>query len=352
MGSIHTITTDTLLHNLTAHTKLSRISFKPYMRNNTFIQAFLLTICLLVQALPSWATPPDYPTKTVKIVMGLPVGSAPDTVARKMAVQLSKQWNVSVVVENRPGASGIVGLDYFVKEPADGHTIYFADWSQVIHGPLFHKRLELLDKITPVSGVYTLSVVIVGPRNKNTLVALNDALKSKPQFGSWGVGSWGHLCGAEIAGKLKVDAEHIAYKDFGPWFTDISNSELSFSCISFGSSESYEKGKRISYIAVATNTRDPAFPEVPTVKEVLGFSLDTQRAWLAMYVHSNTNNQLVQKISTDIKTALQDSQVRATISQVHGQPWMISNQEFIQTYNQDFSRVKKLFDKHQIDGYK
>jgi len=312
-----------------------------------FFVAFILLVSLIA---PSWAT--EYPTKPVKIVIGLPVGSAPDTVIRRIAIQLNKQWNVPVVVENRPGASGIVGLDYFVKEPADGHTIYFADWSQFIHGPMFHRRLDLLDKISPVTGVYTTSVVIVGPRNKNTKTALVDALKSKSQFGSWGVGSWGHLCGAEIASNLGINAAHVPYREFGPWFTDISNHELSFSCTSFGSSESYEKGQRISFIAVATNSRDPAFPDVPTIREVLGFGIDTQRAWLATYVHSNTNPQLVQKISNDIRLSLQDSQVRATIAQVHGRPWLISTQEFQQIYNQDFSRVKKLFDRYQIQESK
>lgn len=312
---------------------------------------FLLIICLLMFSTMAQATV-DYPTKPVKIVIGLPVGSAPDTVIRRVAIQLNKQWNVPVVVENRPGASGIVGLDYFVKEPADGHTIYFADWSQFIHGPIFHRRLDLLEKITPVTGVYTTSVVIVGPRNKNTKSALIDALKSKPQFGSWGVGSWGHLCGAEISSNLGVSAAHVPYREFGPWFTDIANNELSFSCTSFGSSESYEKGQRISFVAVATNTRDPAFPDVPTIREVLGFGIDTQRAWLATYVHSTTNPQLVQKISNDIRLALQDSQVRATITQVHGRPWLVSTQDFTQIYNQDFTRVKKLFDKYQVDGSK
>ncbi len=309
--------------------------------------AFMLLVSLMT---PSWAT--EYPTKPVKIVIGLPVGSAPDTVIRRVAAQLNKQWNVPVVVENRPGASGIVGLDHFIKEPADGHTIYFADWSQFIHGPIFHQRLDLLDRIIPVTGVYTTSVVIVGPRNKNTRTALIEALKSKPQYGSWGVGSWGHLCGAEIASNLGIGAVHVPYKEFGPWFTDISNQEISFSCTSFGSSEAYEKGQRISFIAVATNSRDPAFPDVPTIREVLGFNIDTQRAWLATYVHSDTNPQLVQKISNDIRLSLQDSQVRATIAQVYGRPWMISTQEFAQIYNQDFSRVKKLFDKHRTERSK
>jgi tripartite-type tricarboxylate transporter receptor subunit TctC len=294
----------------------------------------------------------DYPVKPVKIVMGLPVGSAPDTVIRRVAIQLNKQWNVPVIVENRPGASGIVGLDYFVKEPADGHTIYFADWSQFIHGPIFHQRLDLLDKITPVTGVYTTPVVIVGPKNKNTKAALIESLKSKPYFGSWGIGSWGHLCGTEIATALNSSVTHVPYREFGPWFTDIANNELSFGCTSFGSSESYEKGHRISFIAVATNTRDPAFPDVPTIKEALGFGIDTQRAWLATYVHSNTNPQLVQKISNDIRSALQDSQVRATIAQVHGRPWLVSTQEFTQIYTQDFARVKQLFDRYQINRSK
>ena len=200
--------------------------------------------------------------------------------------------------------------------------------------------------------MYTTSVVIVGPRNKNTRTTLIAALKSKPHFGSWGVGSWGHLCGAEIATALNVSATHAPYKEFGPWFTDIANHELSFSCTSFGSSEAYEKGQRVSFIAVATNTRDPAFPDVPTIREMLGFSIDTQRAWLATYVHSSTNPQLVQKISNDIRLALQDSQVRATITQIHGRPWLVSTQDFAQIYNQDFIRVKKLFDRYQVDGSK
>ena len=165
----------------------------------------------------------------VRIVTNIPVGSAPDTVARKLADVLSTKWKTTVIVENRPGASGVIAIEYYNNQPADGNTILMLDsgaWSTM---PILYNKEDQFAKLQPLVPIYSNDWVIFANSRIQTLADLRAAIKDRPFYGSWGIGSAGHLCGIEVARVLGVPATHVPYKEYGQWFADIANGELAFS---------------------------------------------------------------------------------------------------------------------------
>lgn len=290
----------------------------------------------------------SWPGQTVTIVSSVPVGTVPDTVGRLIATELEKRFGISVVTENRPGAGGIVALSYFAGlNNRDGNVLFIGDYSTFIHAPILHRKQELLQKIQPVTPLYRVSPVVVtsggvGPNFSQQTIT------KQPFFGSWGVGSWGHFCGLEFADGMKVKTQHLPYKEIGAWFADLSNNQMAFSCTTIGTSTPFVKAGKLSFVAVASNTRDPLMPTLPTINEAFGFAVATNQPWIAMYAGNGVHTDVTDLISATVQNILRQPNVVAQLKNLYAHPLYVSRINFSKIYNEDFEKIKKLIEKHNI----
>lgn len=272
----------------------------------------LLKITLALVAListPVWA----FPTKPVKIIISLPVGSGPDVQLRKVAKVLSNNWKQPVIVENKPGGSGLVAMSQLQKEPADGHTFAMFSVGDIVAFPILYGQNDLLTSIEPVVPFFTADMVLFASSQIQTFAALKEEIKKNPVYGSWAVGSIGHVTSAEFANIYSNDAKHIPYKEYGPWYIDTSNRVLAFGFTSLGSGNAMYNSGKIHYLAIAAERRDPKFPSVPTVKEVTGENIVAQ-SWLAFYVSKNVPATVKSQIERDVRNAISDPEVQEFVT--------------------------------------
>ena len=289
-----------------------------------------------------------FPNKPVKIVTNLGVGSAPDTVLRKVAAKLKETWKVPVVIENRPGASGAVAMEHYVlNEKPDGYTLYYGDLASFVSMPILFQKENLLAEMKPLVPVYRNWFAIIAPANVDPK-QMASAIKQQPFYGSWAVGSPGHICGAEISEKFNTSAQHVPYKEFSTWYLDVVNGRLSYSCSSVGSAIQYANAGKIKFVAIAGPQRDPAMPDLPTVREMFGFDLSTPYGWLAMFVHKQTQDPVVKKLQDDVTAAVASPEVQETIAFVYGMPFGMNQKEFQTFWQNDIKIHSRLLNKYNI----
>lgn len=302
--------------------------------------ASLLTLATLAVA-PVHAQ--QWPTQPVKFVLNLPAGSGPDAVMRRLADQLSQRWNQPVVIENKPGASGLVAVDYYLKNSSDNHTIYFSDaGSYLALSVLYHKE-SLLSQLQPVAPISRTDWVVIAPANVKNFGGVQEALKARAYYGSWAVGSSGHVCGAEIAQALKIPAEHVPYKDYASWYSDVSAGLVSYSCSGVGSAIQMQRAGKVNFVAVTASKRLPSLPDVPTIKELLGVEIKSSGgAWLGLFVNKQTDPVVIRRLEQDLRAGLNTTPVQTSLDTIVTNRWDASAKEFSQTIKHDVDTYRGL----------
>jgi tripartite-type tricarboxylate transporter receptor subunit TctC len=287
-------------------------------------------------------------SKPIKIVTNLPVGSGPDVFVRKVAGELSKKYSLPVVVENKPGSAGILAMEHYLSLPADGTSIFFGDFGSFVVMPILYNRENLIEQMSPLTNTYVTRWMIVTPTNIKTLDQLQAALKNNPRYGSWGVGSGGHMCGQELSLLLGVDATHIPYKDHGPWYVDLINGVLPFSCTSVGSSQSYQKSGKLNYVATAGNQRDSLYPEVPTVKELTKTTFQTGEVWAPFYINKKVDPAIASRFEKDLREIVSSASLQEQAKLLGGTAWGPSSTEMRQARDRESRVYRELIKRYNI----
>lgn len=286
--------------------------------------------------------------KPIHIVTPLPVGSAPDRLLRAISEPLSKKWGAPVIIDNKPGGGGLVALEHFHRQPVNGTVIYMAGGENVIQSPILYNRTELSDDLKVVSPFISAPLVLfTSADNKTSEFA--DQLKKNPTFGSWAIGSTGHVCSIELSSQLNIPARHVPYKEYGPWLTDTANGLVQFGFGSIGSTIAFEKSNKIKYVAITSKQRSPWFPNLPTIKEQFGFDPEIYQNWVVFFVSKSTTEETRAQLENDIREAQQDPAVKAAFDSMYSNQYKISNQEFAKVYNSDRQLFLKFTKKYNIE---
>jgi tripartite-type tricarboxylate transporter receptor subunit TctC len=284
----------------------------------------------------------------VRIVTNIPVGSAPDTVARKLADVLSTKWKTTVIVENRTGAAGVIALEYYLSEPADGSTILMLDsgaWSTM---PILYNKEDKLARLAPLTPLYSNDWVVVANNKIRTLDELRAAVRAKPFYGSWGIGSAGHLCGIEVARVLGVPATHVPYKEYGQWFADIVNGEVPFSCSSIGSTEQYRNSGKLNWLALTSDRRDAGFTDLPTTREYFGPTFYMSGGYITFFIHDAAPSTKIRMMRNDIAQTMRGPDMREATQAVRGKVWPGTTDEFTQFISKTIEYNRSLIKKYDI----
>ena len=277
------------------------------MQRRHFLQASAACSLASVAGL-SMAQPGAWPSKPVRIVVPFTPGGTTDMVARLIGVELSKQLGQPVIVENKPGAGTVIGVDYVVKQPADGCTFVCVANSFTANKTLV-KNLpyDTTKDLQPVA-LMGLSEHVLATHPKSGLKTLDDLKKAAQAksgaltYASFGNGTSAHLSGALLCQMMGIDMLHVPYKGQGPALTDLLGGQVT---AMFGNWSEFrghiESGKLVA-LGMATRQRSRFAPNVPTLAEQ-GVALESN-SWQGLLAPAGTPDAIVQRLNAEVSKAL------------------------------------------------
>jgi tripartite-type tricarboxylate transporter receptor subunit TctC len=232
----------------------------------------LLAAALLAGA-AGIAVAQPWPTKPIRVIVPYPPGGGTDVVARIVSEPLAAELGQPIIIDNRGGAAGNVGTDIAAKAPADGYTILLTLSSHTINPKLYDKLPFDVEKdFVPISLVAMIPQIIVAnpslpANNVQELIALAKAQPGKLNFASVGTGSPGHIAGELFKLKTGVDIVHVPYKGGGPAVTDTLGGQVQLLFVSIPAALQYVKAGKLKALAVTSDKRSQAAPDIPTIAE-------------------------------------------------------------------------------------
>lgn len=248
----------------------------------------------------------DYPAKLIRIVTPAPPGGSADNYARLVAKELQQLWERSVIVENRPGATGIIATQHVRQAPADGYTLLFTANSQHVVSPLLRdpRPFDPVQDFTPISMVVKFpQFLVVHPtvpiNSVSTLVAYAKANPGRLRFASVGTGSNSHLVGEMFNAAAGIDTVHVPYKGAAPAQLAVVSGEAQYRFDNVGTSYPLVQTGKLRGLAVTAAKRTPSAPEIPTMAEagVPGIEVYT---WLGLFGPAQLPTGTLSKISSEI----------------------------------------------------
>jgi tripartite-type tricarboxylate transporter receptor subunit TctC len=250
------------------------------------------------------------PGTPIRIVVGFPPGGGTDAVARLLAQKLGVMWNTSVIVENRPGAAGVIAAEYTTKQPADGTTLLMANFSSHAVAPGLYPDLPYNVKrdFAPIVLVGVTPTVLIGNRKHDVktlqdVVALCKKQSGQITFGSAGLGSVQHLALEMFKLRAGVDAVHVPYRGSGPMMTDLLGGHIDFSFETIPSAIQQIRHGAVVAVAQTNAARSRLLPDVPTVAES-GFPGFQATTWYGLVGPAKLPKALAERMNRDVDTVL------------------------------------------------
>lgn len=262
-----------------------------------------------------------FPGHAVRIVVPYSVGVGPDVVARSVADQLQQRWKLPVVVDNKPGASGIVAFGDVRRAVPDGHTLYLADTATMAVNPLLHASLpyDPARDLVPLSLLFRATFMIWtgGDNRLRTLQQLIDSARREPgrvSYATLGNGHASHVAVETFARAADLKLLHVPFKDAGALFMAVASGEVDFTAFSANTVAGLAARGKLRALAVAARQRVGAHGEIPTIVEAGGPPVE-MHPWAALVTVAGTPQPVLDALQRDIAAALQSPEVRALAEQ-------------------------------------
>lgn len=278
--------------------------------------------------------PQNYPNRPIKIIIPFPPGGPTDLLGRIVAQKLAERLKQSVVVENKAGASGMIGADIVAKAPPDGHTLLVNASLHVINPSLYDKpRHDAIADFAPLSNLADVPLVLVvntktPVQSVRELINWVKASQSPVNFASSGNATAPHLAGEAFKVAAGIDnMQHVPYKGSSPALTDLLGGQVQLMFDSLPSSLPFIKAGTLRAIAVTTQKRSSVLPNVPTVAEsaLTGFNFST---WYGMWAPASTPAAIVAKLSAEIAEITRMPEVRERFLALGAEPVGNTAEEF------------------------
>lgn len=295
----------------------------------------LLALTAGALAAPAFAQG-DYPARPVTIVTAFAAGSGPDAVLRLVAEKLGKTWNQRVLVDNKPGGGGFIAIDTARRAPADGYTLLQLDSEHLAALPHLYKSrgFRTLETFEPAAALFrTPFMVAVAAdskwRSMSDLVAAAKAAPGRVSFGSWGVGSPGHLGAEQLEMATGVEMQHVPFREVSQLFTSVGAGDVSWSFGSIPSSQGAYKAGKLRYIAVAAARRIAQLPDVPTVAEAGGPAGFEVNSFVVLVAPKGLPAPVRARLNADVARAVAEPDVRARFDTFAFEPLAWSPEEIV-----------------------
>ncbi len=256
-----------------------------------------------------------YPNKTIRLIIPYPPGGGSDIVARPLLQLMSASMGQPMIVENKGGAGGNIGMELVAKSPPDGYTLVLGITAQLAVNPSLYPKLnyDLLKDFSPIGQLGIAPyVLVVHPtlpvKNVREMLMIAKTHPLQLRFGSAGNGSGAHLAGGMLDSMAKVKTAHIPYKGGALAMTDLVAGQLQFSFLTYTSSSAFIKSHRLKALAVTTAQRSKALPDLPAIGETVpGYD---SSVWYGVLAPAGTASEIVNKLNHEFLLALNNLEFR------------------------------------------
>ena len=296
-------------------------------------------------ALACWGTrafaQPAYPNKTISFVVPAVAGGAVDVLARTLADEMGKRMGQTIIVENRPGAASMLGTQYVARSAPDGYTVMVTHSGPVMTAPyLFSKvaydvrrDLTLISQLCTGQLVLAINTAVVPAKNMKDFVQWAEAHKGKVDYGSYGMGSAGHLMSSFLSDSRKLDMVHVAYKGEAPMLQDLIGGQVAWAIASTGSLAPQVAAGRLRVLAVMGDKRVSDMPEVPTMAEA-GFPESEFKTvgWIGMIGPARLPAPVLARLEQEARAAVQTTAMKARFQAFGMEAMGTSSAEFTRDY--------------------
>jgi tripartite-type tricarboxylate transporter receptor subunit TctC len=291
-----------------------------------------------------------YPAKSIRVVVPYAPGGATDLTARLVGQKMQETMKQNVLVDNRPGAGGVIGADIVAKAAPDGYTVLIAVPAEMAILPHLQKMPYNVPRdFAPVSlAAVTPLILVVHPslpvRSVKELVAFARARPGQLTYASAGTGGVQHLSGELLKITLKLDMAHVPYKGAGPVMPDLIGGHVPMFFSGMPPAMPHVKAGKLRALAVTTTRRSPAAPDVPTMTEagVPGFDISN---WFAYFVPSGTPADVIARLNSEVNRGLKQPDVREKLANVGAETVGTSPDElakFVRAETEKYARLVKL----------
>jgi tripartite-type tricarboxylate transporter receptor subunit TctC len=260
-----------------------------------------------------------YPNKPVRLVLPYPPGGGTDVIARPLAQKLTENLGQQVIVDNRGGANGNIGMEFVAKSPADGYTLLFALTAQYAINPSLYPKLAY-DPVKDYAPISLLAnapyLLVVHPsipaKSTSELIALMKARPGQLAYSSSGNGSGAHLAGEMLRSLAHVQMTHVPYKGAGPAMPDLIAGQVQLSFVTYTAAGPHIKTGRLRALGVTTAKRSPTLPDLPAIAEtVAGYD---SAVWYGFAAPAGTPAEIVNKLNTEVLRVLAAPDFRSRIT--------------------------------------
>jgi len=291
---------------------------------------------------------PGFPTKPVTLIVPFVAGGGTDAAARLLAEKLSVLWGQSVIVDNRGGAGGIIGVEAMVHSRPDGYTLLMGNVGTQAINPSLYPNLPYDPKrdTVPIAMMAELPIVLVASpsfpaQSVKDLVALGQAEPGKHSYASSGVGNSTHLACEIFQSATGTRFLHVPYKGGGQANADVIAGHVEFQFTSVLGNLGVIRSGKMRPLAVASATRSPTLPDVPTMAEA-GVSNAEIGSWVGLFAPKGTPEAIVEKIAADLRQVIEKPEVREMLIAQGASPRATTPQEFSRIIDDDTRRFATL----------
>ena len=294
----------------------------------------------------SGALAQDFPNRPVKILVPQTPGGASDALARIIAQKLSDKWGQPVVVENRAGAGGNLGMEVVANSPADGYTLLMSYvGTHAINGSLYKKLpFDPEHDFAPVATLATLPFVMVSKADsplKTVADVIAAAKKSQLTYGSAGNGSVNHLLGEMFNSAAGVKLTHVPYRGAAPAMQDLMGGQITLVFTSLPSASGAIKNGILHPIAVTSAKRASSFADIPTIAEA-GFKDFDVNPWFGLFAPAKVPASIIRKINADVNEIVKSKEVTDKFAAQGAEPYLTDPREFAAVLKADISKWGKV----------
>lgn len=302
-----------------------------------------------------WAQADAWPSKPLRVIVNFPPGSSPDVLARAVSLPLQQALGQPVVVENRSGASGMIGAEVVARAPADGHTLLMTAGSTITTNPFIYAKIpyDTARDLVPVAAAARIVLFLVAKpglpvKDVREFLAYLKANPGKLSYGSAGNGTGLHLAGEMLKSQAGVFAVHVPYRGAAPALQDLLAGQIDF-YFDPGIALGHVRAGKLRMLAVAALRRSAVFPDAPTLDEagLKGFDAGTTHGF---YAPAGTPPEIVNRLNLEINRSLALPNVRSQIMAIGAEPTPLTLAQFSAQMQDDSKRYAAIIKERKIQA--